>query len=456
MSCRLRRALTIPDARERVLALVRAHGWNSTSFQVLEPGFRYFFEGDDAAVAYVETKRAWIAAGAPLCAEDRLASVAAAFVVAARDAGRRACFFSTEERFISRVPLASLRIGEEAVWDPTAWPETVRTGRSLREQLRRARAKGVRIRAVPGDELTEPQGPTRTAATELVERWLATRELAPMGFLVQIQPLVLLPEHRLFVAERDGKLVALLSGAPIFARQGWLLQNLIRSPEAPNGTVELLIDHAMRTAILEAHHLVTLGLAPLAGPLPRALRVARTVAGGLYDFGGLRAFKSKLRPTRWNPLFLSYPAEVGAPRAIADVLGAFARGGLLRFGLRTLLRGPAVLVRLLALLLLPWTALLACAEAARWFPHPAVKWAWVAFDAALASGLISLGRRWNETLARLLTAAIGADALVTAIEAASWNEPRTAGLWRLALVISVAGPAAAFVTLWRARLRKAV
>ena len=455
MSSRLRDALTIPDPRERVLALVRAYGWNSTSFQVLEPGFSYFFEGGDAAVAYVETKRAWIAAGAPLCAEDRLAAVSAAFVAAARVTGRRACFFSTEERFTSKVPLSSLRIGAEAIWDPAAWPETVRTGRSLREQLRRARAKGVRVRTVPADELAAPDSPTRTAAKELVERWLATRELAPMGFLVQIQPLVLLPEHRLFVAERDGKLVALVSGAPICARQGWLLQNLIRSPEAPNGTIELLVDHAMRTAILEAPQMVTLGLAPLAGPLPRALRVARSVAGGLYDFEGLRAFKAKLRPTHWSPLFLSYPAEVGAPRAIADVLGAFARGGLLRFGLRTLLRGPAVVVRLLALLLLPWAVLLACADAGRWFPYPAVKWAWVTFDAALAIGLISLGRRWNETLARLLTAAIGADAIVTAIEAAAWNAPRTAGLGHLALVISVAGPAAAFVTLWRACLRRA-
>jgi phosphatidylglycerol lysyltransferase len=456
MSGGARSALRVADGHERVSALVRAHGWSSTSFQVLEPGFQYFFQGEDAAVAYVETKRAWIAAGPPLCEEARLAEVSQAFVAAARATGRRACFFPTEERFTSQVPLASLPIGEEAGWDPAAWPETVRRSRSLREQLRRARAKGVRVRAVPSDELAAPDSPTRLAARELVERWLAARELAPMGFLVQIQPLVLLPEHRLFVAERDGKLVALLSGAPIFARQGWLLQNLIRSPDTPNGTIELLVDHAMRTAILEAPRLVTLGLAPLSGQVPRALRVVRSVAGSLYDFEGLRAFKAKLRPERWSPLYLSYPAEVGAVRAIADVLGAFARGGLFRFGLRTLLRGPALVVRLLALLLVPWTALLAGADATRWFPHPAVKWGWVAFDAALAAGLIALGRRWNERLARLLTAAIGADAIVTAIEAVTWNAPRAAGLARLALVISVAGPAAAFFTLWRAALRRAV
>jgi phosphatidylglycerol lysyltransferase len=443
------------ERRARVLALVRAHGWNSTSFQVLEPGFRYFFAGDDAAVAYVETRGAWIAAGAPLCAEDRLAEVGDAFVAAARRAGRRACFFSTEARFTERVPFEAMRIGEEALWDPAGWPDTLRGTRSLREQLRRARAKGVRVRAVPSEELGAADSPIRRAATELVDRWLRTRELAPMGFLVQIQPLVLLPEHRLFVAERDGRLVALLSGAPIWARQGWLLQNLIRSPEAPNGTIELLIDHAMRTATSEGRRLVTLGLAPLAGPVPRALRVVRKIAGGFYDFEGLRAFKAKLRPTSWSPLYLSYPSEIGAVRAIGDVLGAFARGGLLRFGLRTLLRGPALVVRLLTILLLPWTVLLACVRTERWFPHPAVKWAWVGFDALLVVGLVALGRGWNDRLARLLVAAIGTDALVTAAEALVWNLPRTSGLGRLALLVSVAGPAAACATLWRAQLRKA-
>ncbi len=63
-----------------------------------------------------------------------------------------------------------------------------------------------------------------------------------MGFLVQVDPLTLLEEHRVHLAERDGRLVAFLTAAPIFDRPGWLLQNLIRAPEAPNGTIELLVD----------------------------------------------------------------------------------------------------------------------------------------------------------------------------------------------------------------------
>ncbi len=454
-----------PDARERamVVALVRRYGWNATSFQVLEPGYRYFFDGSDgdACVAYVDTGSAWVAGGAPLARDDRMAAVAQAFIAAARAAGRRACLFATEERFTAQVALRSLPVGEQAVWDPSDWPAALARSRRLREQLRRARAKGVRVREVDAGEVMKPGTATRAAISALVDRWLRSRELAPMGFLVQIDPLTLLPEHRLFLAELApeddtgaGELVALLSMAPIYARNGWSLQHLIRAPHAPNGTTETLIDCAMRWARGAKADLLTLGLAPLAGDVPAALRLARRAGRALFDFEGLRAFKAKLRPARWDRVFLSFPHDVGPVRAVLDVLAAFARGGLLRFGLRTLMRGPMLIVRLLAWLLIPWTLLLASVDTRIWFPRPAVKWAWVIFDASLAVGLGFLHRRWRDGLARAITAAIGADALLTLLEGLTWNLPRTTtpGGWAV-LALAIAAPIAAFVTLWRARVR---
>jgi hypothetical protein len=63
--------------RRPVLAVLRRFGWNSTSFQVVEPGFRSLFVDDDACVAYVDTGQAWVAAGEPLGAPGRLREVAA-------------------------------------------------------------------------------------------------------------------------------------------------------------------------------------------------------------------------------------------------------------------------------------------------------------------------------------------------------------------------------------------
>ncbi|HEY8924984.1 MAG TPA: phosphatidylglycerol lysyltransferase domain-containing protein, partial [Polyangia bacterium] len=406
------------------------------------------------------TGKAWVAAGAPLADDAHLAAVARAFVDAAAAAGRRACFFATEQRFVDVAGLRALLIGEQGVWNPFDWDAIVAQSRNLREQLRRARAKGVTVReydpaaATPGGAPEGP-GPSRAAVEAVVERWRRMQELAPMGFLARVDPLSLGSGGELFVALVGSSVVGVLAVVPVHGRDGWLFQTLLRAPEAPNGTAEALVDTAMRAARAQGRTFVTLGLAPLAGEVRGPLRLARSAGGSLYNFEGLRAFKAKLRPERWDPVYLSFPPEISSARAILDALGAFAHGKLLTFGLRTLARGPTVLVKLLAVLLVPWTILLASSSTARWFPNATVKWVWVAFDVALAAGLRSLWRRWSRHLAWGLTLAIGADAALTAIEAVWWNGPRTHGVGpHLVLAAAVCGPLGASLLLGGLTVRR--
>ena len=445
----LRRAMD-PE-RERVHALLQQHGWNATSFQVLEPGFRYWF-CEDGCVAYVEVGEAWVAAGAPIAEERALVAVAEAFAQAAREAGKSACFFGTEGRFDA---FPHLCIGEQPVWDPSAWDATLKGSRSLREQLRRARAKGVQVRELEPAMLAEGT-PLRAEVDALVSEWLASRRMAPMGFLVGVELFGFARARRYFAAEQGGRLVALLSAVPIYSRQGWLVEDLLRGRAAPNGTAELLVDAAMRAFAAAGSRYATLGLAPLAGNVHGLLRTAREWGAILYDFDGVRAFKARLRPGQWDPIFLSYPS--GSPvRAMHAALRAFAGGGLLRFGLQTALRGPPVIVRLLAALLIPWTIALALVDADRWFPSRDVQLFWVGFDAALCLALWMLSRRWRTWLAWVLAGTITADALATLVEAAVFNAPRVqASSSAVVVSLAVLAPVCASFVLWgalSARLR---
>ena len=447
---------TNPDTNERarVLALLKRYGWNAMSFQILEPGYRYWFDGDDACVGYVDTGRAWVVAGSPIGPTERIGEVCSRFMAHAATARRRVCCFGTEARFSAATGWPALRVGDQPIWDPAEWSHVVSAGASLREQLRRARAKGVVVRALADAELA-PDHPTRVRLEVLIRRWLATRTIAPMGFLVQVDPFTFTEERRYFVAEREGETVAFLGIIPIYARRGWFFEDFLRDPEAPNGTVELLVDAGMRASAAEQVPFVTLGLVPLAGDVASWLRAVRRLGRSLYDFDGLRAFKAKFKPKAWDPIYVSYPPGKRGIVALADTLTAFARGGLLRFGLETLLRGPAVVVRALAAVLVAWTCLLALPACGTYFPSPACQWGWVAFDVGLALALFALARRWRQPLADIVATAVTVDAAVTIVQGISYDLPRhSAPIDIIVIAIAMLAPCLAAFLLWNARVHR--
>lgn len=439
-----------------MLALLARYGWNATSFQVLEPGFRYFWDGDDACVGYVDTGAAWVTAGAPLADVARFGEVMDRFCAAARAKRRRVCCFATEARFHEAVGWPALRIGDQPVWGPQDWEAAVQSRRSLREQLRRARAKGVVVRKLEASELVLGSD-VRVRLERLIARWQRSHAMAPMGFLVQVDPFTFPEERRHFVAEHDGSIVGFLGIVPVYARRGWFFEDFVRDSEAPNGTVELLVDAGMRAAIDEEVLYVTLGLVPLAGEVGPWLRLAKSFARALYDFDGLRGFKAKFAPRHWEPIHLAHPPDAYGLLAIRDVLTAFARGGLTRFGIETLLRGPAVVTRVLAVLLVPWTILLALPANARYFPSPAWQWGWVAFDSILSVGLYALSLRFRQPLADILVRAVMLDALVTAAQVLLFNLSRLRGPLDLAVaLVAVLAPTFASVLLWNARAHRSL
>lgn len=443
-------------ARQRVLSLLRAFGWNATSFQLLEPGLRYWFH-EHGCVAYVDTGRAWVAGGAPVAPEEQLLEVADAFVAAAGAAGRSALFFATEERFAARVPYARLLIGEQPSWDPQLWAASVEQNPNLREQLRRARAKGVQVRAVSAAELA-PGTPLRAALERLIAEWLRAKPMPPMGFLVRVDPFALMNERRLFVARRivggEQEVVGFAAVVPVYARQGWFVEDLIRAARAPNGTMELLVDAAQRDAAALGSRYLTLGLSPLSGGVHHILRWASKYSAGLYDFQGVRAFKGKFRPAQWSPIYLSHPARVSAAAALYHSLSAFAQRGLWSYGLSALLRGPEVVLRGLALLLLPWTLLLASLDGAWWFPAPWVQWSWVVFDLLLATALFIASRRFRPWLSRALLVAVALDTVLTTAQALLFNLGKLHSLGgALGVLLGVLAPALALLVLFRAHRR---
>ncbi len=328
-------ALVKRSPRTRAWDLIRRHGHDTVSFQGLETGYQYWFDGDQAVVAYVDTGGAWIAAGSPITSSDRIGEIAGRFAASARAHDRRAAFFGAEQPLVA-TGLAAIHIGEQPVWKAALWSGGIAAAPSLAYQLRRARNKGVLVRAVSAEELDAE--PLRAAIATLAQRWHATHRMPPMKFLVQLDPASFAAERLTFVAERDGALIGLASAIPVYGRGRLFIEDLVRAPTAPNGTSELLVDAVMRYAAALGTSELTMGLAPLSGATSRWLRIARWLGTPLYDFAGLRAFKAKLRPHSWEPVYLCPGDGTSKLLAVRDSLRAFAGGSLIHFAGRTLLR----------------------------------------------------------------------------------------------------------------------
>lgn len=331
-------------------SLVLQHGWNSTAHQALDVRLRHWFSAaGDAMVAYTTFAGVRVVAGAPVAAPERLAAVAAEFESNASAAGQVVCYFAAEERLRSAGGYGAHVIGAQPTWTPASWAARFDGSASLRAQRNRAANKGVSVRESPSaDELGAD-------IASCFGAWRKSKRLPPLGFLAQTGPQALCSEaqydKRLFVARLglaapEQKVVGYLTASPIAERQGWLIDKVVRSPHAPNGTTELLLDVAVRELGATATH-ITLGLAPLAAGnagarkaelepawLRTAEWVARTWCGAFYDFRGLYEFKRKFQPDMWEPVYLLAPQRRVGFRDCVAVAAAFLPAGTFSYQAR--------------------------------------------------------------------------------------------------------------------------
>ena len=73
--------------------LLRRYGWNATAYQLVNPGIAHWCDpAGDAVIGYVSAGGVRVVAGAPVCAEDRLEAVLAAWESEADRAGEGVCY----------------------------------------------------------------------------------------------------------------------------------------------------------------------------------------------------------------------------------------------------------------------------------------------------------------------------------------------------------------------------
>lgn len=230
------------EVRDQILH----HGWNSTCYQLLNPGFQYWIsKKGDAVAGYVEYAGTRIAAGSPVCAFERLPDVVDEFEADSAALGLHVCYFASEARLESviakRAGYAITQLGAQPVWNPRSLVEKMAAKSSLRGQLHRAFHKGLIV-----EEWSAGKATGNPALKKILDDWLSTRGLPSLHFLVEPETLSSLEDRRMFVAIRDERAVGFLNTSPIPGRNGWLVEQFVRGHDAPNGTVELMLHSSRR------------------------------------------------------------------------------------------------------------------------------------------------------------------------------------------------------------------
>ncbi|MFN2530754.1 MAG: phosphatidylglycerol lysyltransferase domain-containing protein [Pyrinomonadaceae bacterium] len=346
------RRLRLPDPTDELLQLQQKYGYNCHSLVSIAPGARSFTtNGIEGAIIYGEFGRVWLAAGDPLCPEANSVALARAFISAANREKRSAAFVPCTERFAqhtTELGLSAIKIASAPYFNLQSWCPRGNSAKKLRAGINQAKRNGITVSLV--DNVDEQ---FRRDTSNLCIAWLKSRRAAAnFGWLLALNPFLYREKKKLFAArDAQNKLVGVLAVSPIPSRNGWYLEDVLRSPHAPAGTADLLVFQALDYLKTEGAAIATLGTAPLAVEgedhisthdhpvIERALRSASNRLNVFYNFEGLRKFKGKFAPSRWESEYALVQHGVMVPTQVAHaLLRAIVPGGLKRLLTRQALR----------------------------------------------------------------------------------------------------------------------
>jgi len=326
-----------PDSH--LFEMVRRYGYEHQSFLSLYGGMETWTSSDpEAAVVYRRVGRVAVVAAAPLAARENLAEVTRRFLAFCTEQ-KMDCLMlpiGAEYAAIARsCGMALLHIGESGYFKLPEWRPAGDRAKKVRAGVNQATKAGVRVE--PYDSSQSRDLRTRAEIEDLCQAWINTREVDAFGWLLELNPFHLVESKRYFLARHaDGKLEGMLVCSPIYARDGWYLEDLIRRPGAERGVSELLTVEALKRLAAEGAKLATHGTSPLAGIEPqgqfkqisRLLKLIYEHLDAFYHFKALHRFKAKFAPSFLDQEYVAiYPPRIRLRMALA-VIGAFDPAGL--------------------------------------------------------------------------------------------------------------------------------
>ena len=298
--------------------ILKAYGFNSTSYLTLESDKRHFFDHQVPAVtAYAQFNKVAITAGEPICPIDLLGNAIDEFINFTRKSSLQPLFFEVTEQVVPVLQQRGfrfLKLGEEPFFELDKFTLKGNKMANVRSSGNTARNRGVTVREYSPKE---PAASSINPQLEVISRqWLETRGISELSFTLGTLSLDQPGDRRYFIAEYENQVIAFLTYSPIYARQGVYLDLMRRAENTPTGTMDLLLSESFSLLEKAGVKLVTMGMSPLANvqdsPVEQSnylswlLHQFSVHGKSFYHFQQMHDFKRKFKPHFWESKYLAY------------------------------------------------------------------------------------------------------------------------------------------------------
>jgi phosphatidylglycerol lysyltransferase len=319
-------------ARDEIARALAAHGHEAGQYAVLGPDPWQVVWNDerDGFIAFLEGRRCLVAWRSPVASAEEQAALLTRLVNYAVAIGK--ALFAVEVNESTRsvgleLGMTPIWVGYESFLDLSTWSTSGGRRQKVRWAMSHAQKFGVHWReAFPVTDRVD-----RGALRHVEDLWRQERSERKTDSFLRTDFMELADFRRFFIAEGPTGITAFVACTPV-SKNGWYLQDIVRTPDAPRGALEGAMALALDTFRDEGFVVASNGPLPFWRPHeewnePHELGAIGNIVMKFFDrqyrFHGINQFRSKFESDRTSPLYVLRTRRLvtpGVARSLTKVL----------------------------------------------------------------------------------------------------------------------------------------
>lgn len=322
-----RRSISSTEMRE-VEAIVRASKQITSELALIGDKRFLFSQSGDGFVMYGVRGSTWVSMGDPIAIRSAdLIDLVWRFKENADEQRGAPVFYQVAADHLPiylDAGFSLIKLGEDAWVDLQGFTLDGKVGRRLRQTKSRVERSGVSFEIIKAADVAN----VFPALKRVSDAWLAEHGRREKGFSLGFWNEDYLRRHDVAIVRHENRIVAFANILRKPAAATASLDLMRHVPDAPESVMDYLVVMLLEQTKADGFQWFNLGMAPLSG-LPEhrlASRWARFAGlffrygDRLYNFEGVRIFKSKFKP-EWRPKYLAYEQSLRLPQTLIDIAG---------------------------------------------------------------------------------------------------------------------------------------